>query len=240
LRDVLDAAGISPGGGHVELVGLDRVERHGDVFGFGGSIDLEKARSPEVILATRLNGEPLAPEHGFPLRAVVPGWIGARSVKWLGRILVRESPSRNYFQESAYRVQRTADPSRPRDVTAGDELSEVPVNAVIVEPLDSDSVAAGTVRVKGWAIGTGGSRLTRVDLSSDEGRSWTEARITARGSDWTWSMWEAALDLEPGRHTIVVRAGDESGAVQPPSVTDTWNVKGYVNNAWHRIAVTAG
>jgi sulfite oxidase len=237
LCDVLEAAGLKETASHVEFVGLDQVERHGDVFGFGGSIDIEKAMSADVLLATALNGEPLTPQHGFPLRAVVPGWIGARSVKWLGKILARESPSRNYFQESAYRVQRQADPANPRDVTAGDELGAVPLNAVILEPLDADVVPAGLVHIRGWAIGSGGADVTQMEVSCDEGRTWTEGRLTARGTEWTWSLWEASVHLDPGTHTVIARASDAAGAEQPRTVEETWNVKGYVNNAWHRITL---
>ncbi len=115
LGDLLQAVGVAERARYVEFLGLDQVERHGHEFGFGGSIDLTKALSAEVILATELNGAPLPPVHGFPLRAVVPGWIGARSVKWLGRITLLEEPSSNYFQSSAYRMQREINPLDPRD-----------------------------------------------------------------------------------------------------------------------------
>ena len=106
LAAVLEAAGVSSGARHVELVGVDQVERHGQTFGFGGSVDMIKALQGDVLLATGMNGAPLAPQHGYPLRALVPGWIGARSVKWLGRIHLLEKPSQNYFQAQAYRDQR--------------------------------------------------------------------------------------------------------------------------------------
>ena len=88
-----------------------------------------------MLLATKLNGRPLPPVHGFPVRAVVPGWIGARSVKWLGRIVLRTDPSPNYFQSRAYRVQREINPNDPRDVSAGSAISAVPLNAVILDPI---------------------------------------------------------------------------------------------------------
>jgi len=104
LADLLRLAGVAPDAGHVALTGLDDVERRGAVFGFGGSIPLAKALGSEVILALEMNGEPLAPAHGAPLRLVVPGVIGARSVKWLGEITVQDEPSDNYFQAVAYRL----------------------------------------------------------------------------------------------------------------------------------------
>ena len=127
LGDLLRDVGVAAGARHVEFIGLDSVERLGQRFGFGGSIDLEKALSPEVLLASRLNDASLPPDHGFPLRTVVPGWTGARSVKWLGRIVVAADPSENYFQRKAYRVQRDINPRDVRDVTAGTALTAIVV-----------------------------------------------------------------------------------------------------------------
>ena len=235
LADVLRAVGVDDQARYVELVGVDEVERHGRQFGFGGSIDLAKAMAGEVLLATELNGAPLPAAHGFPLRAVVPGWIGARSVKWLGRITLSAEPSANYFQSQAYRAQREVDPTNPRDVSAGVALTEVPVNAVIVEPAAHQVVPAGRVAVRGWAMGSAGRPLRQVELSADGARDWIPARITTHGPEWTWAFWEGALELSRGRYTIVARATDSAGTVQPAMVSETWNVKGYNNNAWHRV-----
>jgi sulfite oxidase len=237
LGELLRMVGVAPEAGHVELIGLDQVERHGKRFGFGGSIDLSKALSDEVLLATHLNGAPLPPEHGFPLRAVVPGWIGARSVKWLGQINLRSDPTPNYFQSQAYRVQRQVDPKNPQDVSHGDALSEVPVNSVILEPLPRQRLARGRVQLRGWAIGSAARRVTLVEVSGNAGVNWVPARLLPQESAWSWCFWEAALDLPPGDHTLVVRATDSSGVTQPPSIRDTWNVKGYCNNAWHRVSI---
>jgi hypothetical protein len=89
----------------------------------------------------------------------------------------------------------------------------------------------------GWAIGSGGRAVTGVEVSYDGGHDWIPASITRSGSAWSWSLWKASLDLPPGRHTLIVRATDGAGTQQPPSVKDTWNVKGYNNNAWHRTMV---
>lgn len=237
LRDLLEAVRVSDRAAHVELVGLDRVERQGQRFGFGGSIDLAKALSPEVLLAVELNGAPLPVAHGFPVRAVVPGWIGARSVKWLGRITLQDQPSVNYFQSRAYRIQRELNPDDPRDVTAGVAMSAAPLNAVVLEPTRDQVIAPGTVRVRGWAMGSEGRPVTAVEVSPDDGRTWTEARITAAALPWTWALWEALVELVPGSHTLAVRATDSAGETQPRTLGETWNVKGYGNNAWHRVPV---
>jgi sulfite oxidase len=229
--------GVTGGAAHVELIGLDQVEREGERFGFGGSVDLAKAMGDEVLLATHLNGAPLPPKHGFPLRAVIPGWIGARSVKWLGQVNLRADPTPNYFQTQAYRVQRQADPRNPRDVSRGEALSEVPVNAVILQPLTGQRIASGRSRLRGWAMGSAGRRVTLVEVSINDGRDWISARILPQESAWTWAFWEAAVDLAPGDPTLVVRATDSSNATQPAAITETWNVKGYCNNAWHRVPI---
>ncbi len=240
LADVLRRVGLGTGARYVEFEGLDQVLRHGRTFGFGGSIAIEAALQPDVLLATKLNGHPLPPRHGFPLRAVVPGWIAARSVKWLGRITVGAKPSSNYFQTEAYRLQRTANPKDPRDVTAGAPLAEVPVNSAILGPAEGERVAAGTVRVHGWAMGSGGSPVGVVEISPNAGADWVRARVTHAGAGRTWVLWETEFTLDPGIHTIVVRATDVAGKAQPASLHETWNVKGYCNNAWHRVAVQIG
>lgn len=238
LADVLRSAGVADAARHVEFVGLDEVTRGGETFGFGGSIHMEKALSDDLILATHLNGSPLPVAHGFPMRAVVPGWIGARSVKWLSEIRVLPHASQNYFQAEAYRIQREPNPEHPRDVSGGAPMTEVPRNAVIVEPTPGASVPAGPVRVRGWAIGEGGRPLTRVEVSLNDGREWVRANLTMDGSRWTWSFWDVVLEVPPGRHVLSVRASDEEGTM-PLGLQESWNVKGYGNNAWHRVEVSA-
>ncbi len=104
LREVLEAAGAGLEVRHVAFGGMDEIEMEDQRFGFGGSIPIEKAISPEVMLAYEMNGEPLAPEHGAPLGDVVPGYIGACSVKWLSSITLQEAPSSNYYQTHAYKI----------------------------------------------------------------------------------------------------------------------------------------
>lgn len=237
LREILLAAGIRPEASHVEFAGLDEVTRHGTTFEFGGSIPLEKAMSDEVLVAFELNGEPLPAAHGFPLRAVVPGCIGARSVKWLSRIALTDRPSSNYFQAHAYKTF-------PPDVTAenvrwedGVMLHDLPLNAVIWSPLRGETLFPGPVDLRGWAMASGGQDIARVEVSGDGGRSWVEAALTDEGSRWTWRFWTARITLAPGDHILVVRATDSAGHCQPESVEGLWNFKGYMNNAWHRVPV---
>jgi hypothetical protein len=116
-------------------------------------------------------------------------------------------------------------------------LTEVPVNSVILEPLPNQRFAAGRILLRGWAMGSGARRLSLVEVSTDAGSNWVPARMLPQESAWTWTFWEAAVDVGPGRHTLAVRASDSSGATQPAVVADSWNVKGYCNNAWHRVTI---
>ena len=240
LQDVLMAAGVTDEARHVAFTGLDQVDRHDRRFGFGGSIPLDKALSPEVLLAFALNGEPLPPEHGLPLRAVVPGFIGARSVKWLGEIAVQATPSANYFQTEAYRVLREPDPINPRDVTAGEPLGAAQLNAVIVSPSTGATLLPGPVEVTGWAFGGDTARVARVDVSPDGGATWVRATLDDQVSPWSWSFWRASVTLLSGSHTLVARAWDQAGNSQSAHLADVWNVKGYANTAWHRVTVGVG
>ncbi len=239
LAEVLTEAGVLPEARHVGFTGLDRVERHGSRFGFGGSVPLAKALGSEVLLAYEMNGEPLTPTHGFPLRALVPGFFGARSVKWLSRVEVRLEPSDNYFQTRAYRLAPAAD-GGPEGVDwlRAVPLGEMPVNSIICDPGDGAEVPAGRLTVAGWAIAGGGRTVERIDLSGDGGRTWTRCELL-RSDPWSWCFWGGEVELQPGRHTLVARALDSAAQLQPERLESVWNAKGYANNAWHRVTVTA-
>jgi sulfite oxidase len=223
----------------VGFLGLDQVERHGHTFGFGGSVPLDKALAEETLLATRLNGAALPREHGYPIRGLIPGYIGARSVKWLSEIILLDEPSRNYFQAHAYRVLREPDPADPRDVTKGTPLGPVVLNSVIVTPEPEAARPAGTVDVSGWALAPDRRRVARVELSDDGGRTWRPMALHPVDREgWAWTLWRGSVTLSAGTHQLVVRAFDDTGATQPERLADVWNAKGYGNNAWHRVALT--
>lgn len=237
LREVLRAADVGEEARHVAFGGLDEIE-DGWSPNYGGSIPLHKGTSPEILLAYEMNGEPLRPEHGFPLRAVVPGYIGARSVKWLSCITLQDAPSENYFQAHEYKLFPPYVTEDTVDYSKGFALGEISLNAVICSPSDGAPVQAGSVLFQGYAVAGGGRIIERVDLSTDEGQSWSGAKLMeGEGHLWAWRFWEATLDLEPGEHQIVVRALDSAADTQPESAASVWNFKGYANNAWHRIQV---
>ncbi len=223
---------------HVAFHGLDEVERHGETFTFGGSIPLAKALSPDVLVAYEMNGAPLPQAHGAPLRALVPGFIGARSVKWLARVELRDSPSENYFQQKAYRLFPPAMRAATVDYEQGRVLEELEINSVICTPSAGELVAAGAVPVRGYAIAGGGRRVERVELSGDGGATWSPVDLFEDRGPWSWRFWRGALGLTPGaEHEIVVRAWDSAGVGQPAEPAPIWNFKGYMNNAWHRVRV---
>lgn len=234
LREILIAAGVHESARHVAFTGLDEVEHDGTRFGFGGSIPIHKALGPEVLLTTEMNGDPLLPVHGFPVRAIVPGYIGARSVKWLGELTVQEEPSTNHFQAHAYKIFPPQVRAENADWTRGLMLGELPVNAVVCDPHDGATVPT-TVTVRGYALTGGGRRVERVDLSVDRGESWHTADLSADEPPWAWRLFSRRFTLNPGRYELAVRAWDSAASTQPEDARMLWNFKGYMNNAWHRV-----
>lgn len=236
VREVLQAAGPEADARHAAFIGADVVERLNTRFGYGSSIPLEKALADEALLAYEMNGEALPALHGGPLRVLVPGYIGARSVKWITEITLQAEPSDNYFQARAYRLFPPE--VRPENVVweEGRMLGELWVNAVICQPQNQQQMAAGPVQVSGYAMG-GAHPVERVELSTDGGATWTPAEITQPSQLWTWCLWQGRVTLPEGPQQILARAWDSAGNTQPEDITAIWNFKGYANNVWHRVQV---
>ncbi len=236
LADVLALAKPRPEAAHVGFDGADLCPEARPAQRFGGSIPLDKASRREVLLAWGMNGEPLPAVHGAPLRVVVPGYIGARSVKWLERIEVRTRPWQGYFQHVVYRLL-------PEDAVpapgAGMSLGLVALNSDVLSPADGETVAAGPVDVSGYAFAGGDRHVGRVDVSIDSGASWAQAELLEDLGRWAWRHWRITVELPPGDREILVRAWDSSAATQPEDEAALWNPKGYVNNARPRIRVRA-
>jgi sulfite oxidase len=240
LRDVLREAGIEGGASHAAFTGLDRDVESGTGAPFGGSIPIERAVSDRVLLAYEMNGRPLAPEHGFPLRVLVGGYIGARSVKWLSEITLQTEPSDNYYQAVEYKLFPPHVTAENVDRSEGEMLGEIPLNCVICAPGSGETVGQGPVRVRGYAVAGGDHRVGRVEVSADGGRSWTGATLAGEEGPSAWRFWEVGLEFGAGPHEIVARATDSEGGTQPASVEDVWNFLGYANNAWHRVEIEVG
>ena len=241
LADVLRAAGADMDGSlHVAFEACDDIEMPDEGrFRYGASIPMTKAMSPEVLLAYAMNGAPLAPEHGFPLRVVVPGFAGVRSPKWLAAIVVQNRPSDNHMQQRDYKLVPPDATEESVDWARGITINDMPLNAAICEPPPRAELKAGRIVLRGYAVATARA-VTRVDVSTNGGRDWTQAELEHDAAcPWSWTFWTATVDVPPGEHELVVRAWDSAGQTQPALPDDTWNFKGYLSAAWHRVPVSA-
>ena len=189
-----------------------------------------------MLLAWELNGAPLSPLHGGPLRLLVPGTIGARSVKWLRRLTLQDAPSDNFYQQRAYKVFPPEVSADTVDWSSSKPLGAFIVNSVICTPAPDAILSAGNTRIAGYAISD--VPVTGVELSVDGGRSWLPADLTADEERWSWRFWEREVELAPGTHELVVRARDVEGNSQPPVAAPIYNFKGYMMNSWQRLRVT--
>jgi sulfane dehydrogenase subunit SoxC len=238
LRDLLEQAGVADGAIEVLFTGLDRGVENGEEQSFQRSLPLVEALRDEVILAYDLNGAPLPPQHGFPLRLLVPGWYGMTNVKWLTRITVIDEPFRGFQQARGYHLR--LDPDEP-----GVPLARIQPRALLEPPgipefLSRErTLPLGPCRLAGRAW-SGQAPVAGVDVSVDGGRTWARASLEPDElGPWAWRRftfdWTPG---DPGRYELCCRARDEAGNVQPGE--PAWNVGGYANNAVQRIAVTVG
>jgi DMSO/TMAO reductase YedYZ molybdopterin-dependent catalytic subunit len=235
LRDVLAQAGVQAKARHLHLLGADRPVLPSTPL-FLRSIPLEKARHPDKILAFQMNGEPLTLLHGAPLRLIAPGWMADACVKWLTDLTLSDQEASGYYMQTAYRY-----PVRP--VRPGENIEPAdlrPVEAMIVKSLITSPHDGGAVNgdvvVQGVAW-TGEGRIASVEVSADEGRTWSRARLTGDDVPYAWRMWEYAWRPEgTGRATLLSRATDTRGEVQPER--SPWNPSGFLWNGWDRVTVT--
>ncbi len=229
LADVLAAAGGRRDAAHVHLAGADRGDFRGREITFARSLPRDKALDPDTLVALRLNGEPLAPEHGAPARAVVPGWYGMASVKWLTAIDPRDEPSDNPFM--------TQDYTRAAPGGGREPLDWAEPKAQIARPAEGVAVSAGIVLVEG-AAWSGRAPVARVELSEDGGATWSRAELVGPETRWAWRLWRWPWRAEPGRRELLARAVDQDGRSQPAAPDPA--SPGYLNH-WirpHAVEVT--
>jgi DMSO/TMAO reductase YedYZ molybdopterin-dependent catalytic subunit len=229
LVGLLRAAGIDRDAAEVVLTGADRgaFERKGE-HPYARSLPLSKALHKDTILAYEMNGEPIPPEHGGPVRAIVPGWYATDSVKWVERVHVVQAEFDGPFQALDYRFATADEPG------IGARMERMPVHALITDPGEGSSLPAGLLVVRG-AAWSGSGAVIGIEVCIDDGR-WHEAAVTERTGRYGRTLWEYHCAAGPGRHTIAVRARDASGAAQPSA--PVWNRRGYANNSVHRVTVT--
>ena len=235
LADLLKAAGVKPNAVHVAGQGGDPgpVPTAAPVI---RSIPMKKAMDDSTLVAWAMNGQPLPWVHGYPLRLVVPGWVGSASTKWLHTLTVLDAPFKGTYMDSSYRVPpRPVEPGTkmPPDAVSAEAW---PIKSMITSPAPNEKVK-GTVTVRGRAwVGEGS--VDRVEISSDEGKSWQRAQLSPAQSlhPYAWRTFTYEYTPKnPGYVTFLARAWDSNGNAQP--AVSTWNPLGYFWNGWHRLGV---
>ena len=227
---LLAEAGV--GGDEVVFTGLDHGVEGGVEQDYERSLSLADCEG--ALLAYACNGEPLPPQHGFPLRLVVPGWYGMTSVKWLTRITVVDEPFEGYQMVTGYRMRRDED-------DPGTPVTRIEPRSLITPPGIPDFMTrrrflpAGPVRLEGRAW-SGWGPIERVEVSTDGGATWWDAELGEPPGPAAWAPWSAEWDAPAGEHELCARAHDATGRSQPDA--PPWNVGGYANNSIQRIPVT--
>ena len=234
LADVLKRAGVKSTGTYVALDGADRAI--GKMPEFIRNVPIEKAMHPDTLLAFDMNGAPMPPLHGFPLRAVVPGWEGAYSVKWLQHIQVLDHEHDGFFVKTAYRYPTKRVPPGatvdPKDMAP---LTGLVVKSIITSPAERASIKAGPVRITGFAW-AGENDIAKVDVSNDNGATWYPAELGPDRARYTWRKFTYEFKITaPGSYRLMSRATDDKGNTQP--IEAQWNPSGYLWNVIDRVRV---
>jgi DMSO/TMAO reductase YedYZ molybdopterin-dependent catalytic subunit len=233
LAPILEEAGLEADAIEVVFTGLDRGIQGGVEHLYERSLRVEEVLLGDVLLAYAVNGQPLPPQHGFPLRVVVPGWYGMTHVKWLQSIAVVDEPFRGWQQEVAYHV-------RDSEEDPGSPVTRILPRALMVPPGIPDfftrtrHLEAGRCVLEGRAW-SGWAPIERVEVSTDGGRTWDGAELGEPLSRFAWSGWTFEWQAEPGEHELWCRATDASGQTQPAG--SQWNLDGVCNNVVQRVPV---
>jgi DMSO/TMAO reductase YedYZ molybdopterin-dependent catalytic subunit len=235
LRGLLAEAGVADQAVELVFSGLDHGLEGGIEQAYQRSLSRMDAHRPEVLLAYEMNGAPLLPQHGFPLRLLVPGWYGMTSVKWLTRITAVDRPFEGYQQSHSYRLRQEED-------DAGEPLSRMLARSLMAPPGFPEFptrrrfISPGPCLLEGRAW-SGMGELVAVDVSTDGGDRWSAAEVEDDvGSPWAWRRWTFEWNATEGEHELCCRARDAAGNEQP--LEPSWNLGGYGNNAVQRIRVT--
>ena len=234
LRALLERAGVKPSGKHVMFRGLD--EAPGEVPPFIRSIPIEKATDADTLVATHMNNAALPKHHGFPARALVPGWIGAASCKWLTEIKVLEKEFEGNYMSLEYRMPNQ--PVKPGETVEPEDtyaVTSLDVKSLITIPGDGATLRSRTLNIQGVAW-SGEADIVRVEVSADGGASWQDAQLGAERARYAWRLWNFKCKA-PGSGDLVIaaRATDSRGRLQPSATA--WNPSGYLNNAVDQVRI---
>ena len=233
LRHLLDRAGLLDDVVEIAFIGADRGFDRGHEHNYGRSLTREMALDEDVLVVWAMNGTPLLPQHGAPLRMIVPGWYGMASVKWLERIEVLERPYDGYQQVSGYQYRSVpGGPATP--------VTSMRVKSLLVPPGIPDfytrarMVDAGPVPLFGRAWSGGGVPIAKVEVGING--AWREAKLEPNNDRFAWTGWRLTWDATPGEYEVACRATDANGDTQP--LQARWDSSGFGNNLVHRVPVT--
>jgi len=235
VRDVLARAGVASGAAYIDCDGADvGVAKTPD---FIRSIPLRKAQHDSTIVALEMNGAPLPELHGSPARLIVPGWDGASWVKWLTRMTVSAQPDGGFYMNPAYRMPKNpvapGTAARPEDMVV---LEGMAVKSFFVMPAAGAKMPAGAPVALSGVAWAGEERIVRVEVSTDGGSRWSDARLGREDFHFAWRLWNFDWKpARPGAHILCSRATDSAGRVQP--IEPDWNPSGYLWNAVDRVGV---
>ena len=231
LAPILEEAGVAEDGVEVVFTGLDRGVQ-GDVEQlYERSLPFAEALREDVILAYEINGQALPPQHGYPLRLLVPGWYGMTSVKWLQAVTVVDEPFAGWQQQVSYHMRESED-------DAGTPVTRILPRALMIPPgfpnflSRSRIVESGSCTLRGRAW-SGLAPVERVEVSVDGGETWTDATLGETLGEYAWRGWTYEWSAEPGEYELSCRATDAAGNTQPLSAA--WNFDGFCNNSVQRV-----
>jgi len=226
---------------HVHLVGAEA---------YAISIPINKALDPwgDVLLVHKQNGQALSRDHGYPLRVIVPGYVAARSVKWLTKIVLSNEESQSIWHQKDYKCFGPNETSASIDWNKAPSIMEFPVQSAITKVIETSArsidgtVQDSTMTIAGYAHSGGGRRIVRVDVSTDDGKTWKQAELLHQDESlghraWSWTQWRLVVPNNVVGRAYIVKAVDEANNTQPESYDAYYNFRGNLTNSWHRVEV---
>ncbi|CAF1193172.1 unnamed protein product [Rotaria sordida] len=257
LSDVLKSFDLDKEGKHIQFFGLDCDTSQRC---YGASIPIEKALNDDVLIAYKMNDEILTSDHGYPLRILVPGIVGARSVKWVNRIIVSDKEADSHWQKADYKVLPSSI-KQPQQIDYDNvpAIQESNVQSAICYPASNDDgnkikilsvkpndddIKNRRLTIKGYALSGGGRQIHNVQISLDHGKTWLQTELEQLAQPymraWSWTLWTYHIpfnDIPSKPFDIICRAMDTHTNSQPDTPLGIWNIRGLMNNAWHKITL---